>query len=61
MKAKSKRSVKNTERIGKDHPLKEETMEPEHSEMEDRVQRLRRTFHCSFTKPGGNRERWLIM
>jgi hypothetical protein len=61
MNNKRDRSVKKNWKVEEELRSQDETRESAPSEIAERVQRMRRTFHCSVTKPGGCRERWLVM
>jgi hypothetical protein len=41
--------------------LSQEVLKADTSSLEARVEKLRRTFHCSFTKASGSKERCLMI
>ena len=62
MNSKSKRVGKKNLRERSHSELSQEVLKADTSSLERRVERrLRRTFHCSFTRASGSKERCLIM
>ncbi|KPJ49842.1 MAG: hypothetical protein AMJ41_02235 [candidate division Zixibacteria bacterium DG_27] len=61
MNSKSKRVGKQNLRERSYWELSQEILKADTSSLERRVERLRRTFHCSFTKASGSKERCLMI
>jgi hypothetical protein len=61
MNSKSKRVGKKNLRERSHSELSQEVLKADTSSLEARVEKLRRTFHCSFTKSSGSEERCLMM
>lgn len=61
MNSKSKRVGRKNLRERSYSELSQEVLKADTSSLERRVERLRRTFHCSFTRASGSKERCLMM
>ncbi|GEM_PF-2848421 len=61
MKTEGKRVGKKNLRERSHSELSQEVLKADTSSLERRVERLRRTFHCSSTKASGSKERCLMM
>ncbi len=61
MKTEGKRVGRKNLRERSCSELSQEVLKADTSSLERRVERLRRTFHCSFTRASGSKERCLMM
>jgi len=61
MNSKREGAVKKNLRERSYSELPAEVLQEDTSSLARRVERLRKTFHCSFTKASGSKERCLLM